>query len=169
MCQCLCCDCWWINYCGVPCGGIYHAYLCCSFWLCMPHQMQRIDPDCCKVACCVGYGYNHCCFGSVCCVTDSVAAFSKTVSLGSDAMVIQNNNNMNQPFKQGYWSFIHLSYLLAFIMVFCENCTKYEAFGFKIHLRPFHQIWKIPTNSKTTQFIRKLIQFPTFQFFISIH
>ena len=35
MCQCVCCNCYWINCCGV-CAGWHDAFVCISFWLCKP-------------------------------------------------------------------------------------------------------------------------------------
>ena len=44
MCQCLICDCWWYNYCGVCCGGCHEANLIYSWWCCKPEDLRMIDP-----------------------------------------------------------------------------------------------------------------------------
>ncbi len=64
----------------------------------MPHGMKIIDPECCKVGCCVGWGYNHFWHGSVCCATESVKAYSRSVTNGTDdAVVVQNIYLTQQP------------------------------------------------------------------------
>jgi hypothetical protein len=77
----------------------------------MPRAMKRIDPECCKTGC-VGWGYNHCWFGSVCCATESLKAYSNCVANGlDDAVVVQNMyvnqqqpmvNMTQQPLRKGY-------------------------------------------------------------------
>lgn len=102
MCQFVICDCWWHNCCGVLCGGCYHAACCCSAWLCMPDEMTQIDPDCCKIGCCLGYGYNHCWHGNVCCITDSFRTYSGVVTMGADVVTVNSAQPM-QPFNTGYY------------------------------------------------------------------
>ncbi len=120
MCQFVIADCWWHNCCGVICGGWYHAACCCSAWLCMPYHMTQIDPDCCKVGCCVGYGYNHCCWGNVCCITDSFRTYSGVVTMGSDVMSVNSGQPM-QPFNQGYgqyWEKVLIWLIIYFLLIF---------------------------------------------------
>jgi hypothetical protein len=101
MCQLICCDCWWCNWCGVICGGWHNAYCCCSFWLCMPDEMQQIDPECCKVGQMTGCGYNHCCWGNILCIPDSIRTYSGVVTMGADVVGV-NNGMTAMPFNQGY-------------------------------------------------------------------
>ena len=77
MCQCVICDCWWVNLCGIICAGWHWAYCCCSFWLCHPEEMMNIDPDCCKVCTWTGCGQVICCWGGVCFAPDSVKTYSR--------------------------------------------------------------------------------------------
>lgn len=102
MCQFVICDCWWHNCCGVLCGGCYHASCCWSCWLCMPDEMMQIDPDCCKIGCCLGWGYNHCWHGNVCCITDSLRTYSGVVTMGADVVSVNSAQPM-QPFNTGYY------------------------------------------------------------------
>ncbi len=112
MCQFLICDCWWHNCCGL-CGGWYHAACCCSAWLCMPDEMTQIDPDCCKIGWCLGYGYNHCCWGNVCCVTDSFRTYSGVVTMGGNVMSV----NSGQACSHSILCIEKLWYYLKFIYV----------------------------------------------------
>lgn len=82
MCQCLCCDCWWCNFGGVPCGGIHLGLCLCSFWMCKPIELQTMDPDFCKLCAFDGLGSNLCCIGSICCASDFVRMWSKKLSSG---------------------------------------------------------------------------------------
>lgn len=100
MCQCIMCDCWWYNCYGVR-AGWYHAHFCWSFWLCMPKEMRAIDPEECKVGCCLGMGYNHCWHGSVCCITDSLRTYSEAMN-GSVEVVTVNTTRQMEPFNRGY-------------------------------------------------------------------
>jgi hypothetical protein len=82
----------------------------------MPRGMKRIDPECFKTGCCVGWGYNHGWVGSVCCASESLKAFSNAVTNGvDDAVVVQNiyvnhqqpmMNMTQQPLRQGYLLFL---------------------------------------------------------------
>lgn len=82
MCQFLCCDCWWFNCCGVPCGGLHDAICICSYWLCKPPGLQAIDPECCHICAFDGWGGNCFCWGNVCCASDAVKQWSRLVSSG---------------------------------------------------------------------------------------
>lgn len=66
MCQCLCCNCWWWNYCGV-CAGYAQLNCCWGYWCCKPEEMNRHNSACCY--CCEqsGLGTHWFCYGSVCC------------------------------------------------------------------------------------------------------
>jgi hypothetical protein len=107
MCQCLCCDCWWFNYCGV-CAGCHHAYLLCSFWCCKHPTLAVIDPFMCHCCECVGLGHNTFCMGSVMCAPQAVVTWSKLVSSGqniviqapppaSDRVLYPQNGNQQYP------------------------------------------------------------------------
>jgi len=104
MCQFLCCDCWWCNWFGVCCGGVHQAYCLCSFWLCKPHDLKGIDPDCCHICAFDGFGGNFCCLGDVCCASNSVRTWSHMrSSKGSPSA----------------WFFI------GFILLFCSDLYLY--------------------------------------------
>lgn len=103
MCQCVCCNCWWINFCGV-CAGLHSAYLVCSCWLCKPLQLMSYDPECCHFCQCDGLGSNFFCYGGVCCAPPSVKTWSQdlairpigdTVPQRSDGQMVVNNNREN--------------------------------------------------------------------------
>ncbi len=72
MCQCLCCDCWWFNACGILCAGWHYGICVCSYWLCKPDDLLRLDPHCCHVCDFDGCGTNHCCLGSIICAPFAV-------------------------------------------------------------------------------------------------
>jgi hypothetical protein len=55
----------------------------------MPPQMKQIDPQCCKLGCCLGYGCNCLWHGSVCCVPSTVKQFSQIVSSGGMGMMAE--------------------------------------------------------------------------------
>ncbi len=82
MCQFLCCDCWWFNLLGVPCGGFHLGICLCSLWLCKPIELQTMDPDICKLCAFDGLGFNFCCLGTICCASDLVRMWSKRISSG---------------------------------------------------------------------------------------
>ena len=83
MCQCILCDCWWCNWCGVCCAGWADHELCCSCWICKPDDLLMIDPECCHCCDgCAGYGGNFFCQGSICCAPDWVRNWSKFKSSG---------------------------------------------------------------------------------------
>lgn len=77
MCQFLCCDCWWCNWCGVCCGGLHYAICICSCWVCKPLSLELVSPLCCHICDCDGWGYNACCWGHVCCAPVSLRVWSK--------------------------------------------------------------------------------------------
>jgi hypothetical protein len=95
MCQCLCCDCWWINYCGIVCAGWHYAICICSYWLCKPDDLANIDPNCCHICDCDGYGGNQCCCGSICCAPDTVKTWSKMRSGGGTTQVVVITDRSN--------------------------------------------------------------------------
>lgn len=80
MCQCVLCDCFWWNVCGVPCAGIHHACFCFSYWCCKPAELADFDPDCCKVCEWTGWGGNCLCYGELCCAPEAVKNFSRLKS-----------------------------------------------------------------------------------------
>jgi hypothetical protein len=93
MCQFMCCECWWFNCVGVPCGGLHNAACVCSYWLCKPPDLLAIDPECCHICACDGWGYNTCCWGNVFCAPDAVKQWSRMLSGGGpDAVIVQNTN-----------------------------------------------------------------------------
>jgi hypothetical protein len=95
MCQCLCCDCWWLNFCGIPCAGVHYAICICSYWLCRPADLALMDPNCCKICACDGWGSNCFCWGGVCCASEVVKQWSKNRSSGGaggqDVVVVVQN------------------------------------------------------------------------------
>jgi hypothetical protein len=100
MCQCLICDCWWYNYCGVCCGGCHEANLIYSWWCCKPEDLRLIDPECCHICKCDGLGYNCLYYGSICCAPQAVIEWSRLrsggqVGLGAKTIII--NNSMPSP------------------------------------------------------------------------
>ena len=104
MCQCLVCDCWWVNMCGVPCAGLHNAICICSYWLCRPADLQLMDPVCCKICGCDGWGGNCCCWGGVCCAAEVVKQWSRMRSSGGQrevVVVVQTNGNQGYG-NQGY-------------------------------------------------------------------
>ena len=104
MCQCIICDCIWANLCGVVFGGFYHGCMCASCWLCMPDEMLQIDPECVKIGCCAGWGYNYCCWGCVYCIPDSIRTYSGVKTMGADVVGV-NGGNTGTPLnnQQGYY------------------------------------------------------------------
>ena len=100
MCQCICCDCWWINCCGA-CAGWHYAWCLCSCWICKPLEILAFDPNCCNCCICTGYGGNLCCYGGVCCAPDAVKNYSRVLNgdmVGGGDVVIINQQSpvMNQ-------------------------------------------------------------------------
>jgi hypothetical protein len=83
MCQCICCDCCWINCFGVICGGLHMAYCLCSCWLCKPDGLKAIDPECCHVCAWDGWGGNECCTGAICCSPAWVKQWSAQLKGGA--------------------------------------------------------------------------------------
>lgn len=68
--------------------------------------MLQIDPECCKVGCCLGYGYNHCWWGNVLCITESLRTYSGVVTMGGQVVSVNNMSNTGQPLtvvNQGYY------------------------------------------------------------------
>ena len=88
MCQCLLCGCCWWNYCGVCCGGIHEAFCVCSYWLCKPQDLRLIDPECCHICACDGWGYNCCWYGIICCAPKSVMEWSGLMTAGMNAGMV---------------------------------------------------------------------------------
>lgn len=104
MCQFLCCDCWWFNCCGILCAGVHTAICICSCWICRPEDLEVIDPGCCKMCLCDGWGGNSCCWGSVCCASGAVREWSRMRSSGGsggDVVVVV---------QSGYWQIHDRSY-----------------------------------------------------------
>ena len=89
MCQFLCCDCWWCNWCGAY-AGVHNAACICSYWLCKPDDLSAIDPECCHICACDGWGGNCCCWGDICCAPDSVKQWSQMMSGGGNVVVVNN-------------------------------------------------------------------------------
>ena len=90
MCQCLICDCWWCNFCGVCCAGLSEHYLCCSYWCCKPDDLKKFNDKCCI---CFdgfeGFGGNCFCQGNVCCAPDYLkkwSVFRTTGAVGNAPM-----------------------------------------------------------------------------------
>ena len=81
MCQCICCNCWWCNYCGA-CAGLHYAECIWSCWLCKPVELERFDPDCCHICACDGCGANYCCCGEICCAPYAVKEWSALLNRG---------------------------------------------------------------------------------------
>jgi hypothetical protein len=92
MCQFLCFDCWWCNFCGIVCGGVHNAICVCSYWLCKPEELAAIDPECCHIMACDGWGGNCFFFGDICCAPDSVKEWSRLKSGGGGVDVVVVNN-----------------------------------------------------------------------------
>lgn len=79
MCQCLPCDCWWCNCCGV-CGGFSELMCCFGFWCCKPDEMLRQSSACCYCCESSGYGGNFFCHGGVCCAPLWLQTYSKVAN-----------------------------------------------------------------------------------------
>lgn len=77
MCQCILCDCWWVNMCGICCAGWHEALLCVSCWACKPAELQDFDPKCCHCCSWRGCGGNLFCWGSVCFAPLALKTFSR--------------------------------------------------------------------------------------------
>ena len=92
MCQFICCDCWWCNWCGAY-GGVHAAFCLCSYWLCKPDSLAQMDPDCCKICKCDGWGGNCCCWGDIICAPQVVKDWSGLMSGGGSGNVVVVNNN----------------------------------------------------------------------------
>lgn len=104
MCQCLICGCWWYNVCGVCCGGCHDASLIYSCWLCKPDDLRMLDPECCHLCACDGFGFNFINYGSVCCAPKAVREWSALHSIGrtpadlnSNKTILINNNAPPSP------------------------------------------------------------------------
>lgn len=82
MCQCIMCDCWWINCCEVCLSGLSISFFLLECWLCKPNELQRYDNDCCHVCTWVGYGGTMCCVSSILCAPDPVKYYSAYLSTG---------------------------------------------------------------------------------------
>lgn len=76
MCQCVCCNCWWVNFMGVCCGGLHSACCLASCWMCQPDDLFNINSDCCICCYCTGIGGNTCCLGNVCCAPEYLTIWS---------------------------------------------------------------------------------------------
>ena len=90
MCQCIICDCIWWNYCGVCCGGIHEASFCWSYWCCKPDDLRLIDPACCHICDCDGFGYNCLYYGVICCAPKAVIEWSGLRTAGKTASHLNN-------------------------------------------------------------------------------
>lgn len=77
MCQCMLCECWWCNFCGVFCGGCAHHGLCYSYWCCKPQDFEQIDPNICHCCSFEGLGGNCCCYGDVMCAPFHLQQWSR--------------------------------------------------------------------------------------------
>ena len=86
----MCCDCWWINLCGVVCGGWHSALLCVSCWACKPGELQAYSPNCCECCTWTGIGGNFFCYGGVCCAPEALAMFSRGRRPGGQNVIIIN-------------------------------------------------------------------------------
>lgn len=91
MCQLLVCDCWWLNCCGIPCGGFNNSACVCSYWLCKPVDLMAIDPECCHICAFDGWGGNSCCWGGICCAPESVKQWSRMLHTGGQDVVVVVN------------------------------------------------------------------------------
>lgn len=80
MCQCVLCDCFWVNICGIPCGGVHNACLCFSYWCCKPDELKALDADCCKFCVWSGWGGNCFCYGKLCCAPEAIKTYSRSIS-----------------------------------------------------------------------------------------
>lgn len=66
MCQCVVCDCWWMNCCG-ECGFGCTEQLCCiGYWCCQPDSIPPEGKKCCFCCDRVGCGGGVCCVGGIC-------------------------------------------------------------------------------------------------------
>ena len=127
MCQCVCCNCWWVNIMGVCCGGLHSACCLASCWMCQPDDLYNIAPDCCICCYCTGIGGNTCCLGNVCCAPEYLTIWSNQRNLmmggmmgggGPNVIIINNtepsygvtyqgvppvyNQNLNKGYNPGY-------------------------------------------------------------------
>ena len=85
MCQCMICGCVWWNYCGVCCAGIHEACCIASYWCFKPDDLRYIDPLCCHVCDCDGYGGNCLWSGMICCAPKAVVEWSGLMQAGKRA------------------------------------------------------------------------------------
>lgn len=91
MCQCVLCDCFWWNCCGICCAGFHQSWFCVAYWCCKPEELTAMDPDCCKIGEWTGWGGNCCCYGELCCAPDAVKNYSRIKNgdmLGAGNVVI---------------------------------------------------------------------------------
>jgi hypothetical protein len=75
MCQCVLCDCLWLNYCGILNAGWYVAVELVSCWACQPQEIKNTDDDCVRWGC-EGCGSNFFCSGCVICATAYLKDYS---------------------------------------------------------------------------------------------
>ena len=107
MCQCVACDCWWCNFCGICCAGWHWAYCCLGCWVCKPVEMS--NPACCQCCTCTGCGHNFFFYGGVCCAPDYVKDYSRLMN-GDGGNVIVVNTNTPLVATTNYWSLYHIIY-----------------------------------------------------------
>ena len=108
MCQCLICGCCWWNYCGVCCGGVHEAACIYSCWLCKPEDLRLIDPECCHICACDGWGGNCLWSGIICCAPSAVmewsglrAAGKTAADLNKQVIVINNTSPIYMTHEMG--------------------------------------------------------------------
>lgn len=77
MCQCMVCDCWWMNCCGA-CAGLSDNLCCIGFWCCSPDSFPPEAKKCCFCFESTGFGGNCLCTGGVCCVPDWLKKWSSS-------------------------------------------------------------------------------------------
>lgn len=88
MCQCVCCDCWWMNCFGVCCGGLSDQLCCIGYWCCAPDTLPPENQKCCY--CCekIGCGGNCFCTGSVCCAPDWIKKWSDSLKKWNILLIV---------------------------------------------------------------------------------
>lgn len=78
MCQCVLCDCLWLNMCGVCCAGLHLALGCMACWMCKPIEMANQEN--CEIGTYTGCGKNVFCQGMLCCAPEYVKQYSQLMN-----------------------------------------------------------------------------------------
>ena len=77
MCQCVCCDCIWLNYCGAV-TGLGEFACCIGWWCCSPESFPPEGKKCCFCFEKIGMGSTFFCCGGICCAPEWLVGWSKS-------------------------------------------------------------------------------------------